>query len=428
MEKKRVKRSRRSIVAAVLLMACFLSGCGKAQDNNITLTMIHGWGGTEADHAAMRQIYADFQAENPDIAVNFIAMPTREEMIRKVEDMIMVGDIPDIVDFGGLGYNYAYDFMAENGMLIDLVPFLQEDAAFSLGIAQANRDSWMRKDGTLYNVDAVLSLSGGYWYNEDILARAGIDKLPETWEEFLGMCEAIEQWAKASGADVRAFNASSEGYLYFADHLLAGNGSKRQAKDDMASVDAGRMAQVLEQLKELYAYQASGDVHYSYRDETSLFNDGQVALYINGVWSAPMISEKLRVRYALLPSVAGVPTSCESACMGYVLGKSNALEKEEAAVRFLKYMLSEKVQMRIMEDTGQIPANPGIALENYRKTKPRMYQAAELVLAAERKIDVPENIWGMEQKEYFTDNIIAVLEGAMQPGELAETMRAAGMP
>ena len=34
----------------------------------------------------------------------------------------------------------------------------------------------------------VLSLSGGYCYNEDILHAAGVKEIPRTWDAFRGMC------------------------------------------------------------------------------------------------------------------------------------------------------------------------------------------------------------------------------------------------
>lgn len=408
-----------------LMLVCFLAGCGKEQENKVTITMVHGWGGIEADHVAMRKIFEEFQAENPDIELKLISMPTREEMLRKVEDMIMVGDVPDIVNFGGLGYNKTYDFMVKNDMLIDLMPYLEKDEELSSCIAETNLKAWMTEDGKLYNVAAVLSLSGGYWYNEDILERADINELPSTWEEFLGMCELLENWSASEGAGVKSFKASSEGYLYFMDHILASNEEELDwsVQEHRILVNDNEMRDALDQLGEIYVYSSPDEVNYTYRDETSLFNEGKLALYINGVWGAPMILDELEVKYALLPSTSGATMSCESACMGFVLGKSNASEKEEAAVRFLKYMLSEEVQIRILEDTEQIPANPKVSLENYSREKPRMYQAATLVLNAEKKIETPENFWSMDQKEIFTKNIMEVLEGDMLGQYLIDDMQ-----
>lgn len=46
-------------------------------------------------------------------------------------------------------------------------------------------------------------------------------------------------------------------------------------------------------------------------------------------------------------------------------------QKENAAVDFLKYMLSEKVQKRILEETEQIPANEHVVLDAYKEAMPR---------------------------------------------------------
>ena len=80
-------------------------------------------------------------------------------------------------------------------------------------------------------------------------------------------------------------------------------------------------------------------------------------------------------------------------------------------MRFLKYMLSETVQARIVEETGQIPANPHIALEDYADERPRMYQAASLVMGADRKINVPDNLWTASQKAVFAENIWNTFSG-----------------
>ena len=147
-----------------------------------------------------------------------------------------------------------------------------------------------------------------------------------------------------------------------------------------------------------------------------------MAIYVNGVWGAPMISDNINAGYALLPSVSGTSISCESACLGYVLGNSGNADREDASIRFLKYMLSEPVQTRIVRETEQIPVNPQIELEDYADEKPRMYQAASLVMNADRKIDVPDNLWTASQKTIFTGNILDVLSGKQSEQEFVEKL------
>lgn len=404
------------LLMGIVLSCYMLSGCEKKTEK-VKITVIHSWGGTEADHVAMRQIYEKFQSENSDITLQLISMPTRDEMLRKVQDMIMVGDTPDIIAFSGMGENSIYNFMVENDMALDIQPYLEEDAEFAGNVSETNKKHWTTKTGKLYTVSDVLSLSGGYWYNEEILEAAGIKQLPNTWNEFNAMCDQIDEWAEEEGTEVKPLRPSAEGYLYFMDHMLLDGKAAVNEIGDEDFVD------VLKKMESIYRLSTFENTEYSYRDETGLFNEGRLAIYVNGVWGAPMISEKIHAKYALLPTDDGTSMSCESASLGYVLGKSDSKEREDASVRFLKYILSEKVQTQILEQTGQIPANPNISLEKYKNEKERMYQAATLVLNAERKIEVPDNVWSTSQKEYFVDNIFKVLTNEMEKQELVENIK-----
>ncbi len=84
---------------------------------------------------------------------------------------------------------------------------------------------------------------------------------------------------------------------------------------------------------------------------------------------------------------------------------------------FLKYMLSEPVQRRILEETEQVPANPAIDLEAYREEMPRFYQAVTEVQNADRKIEMPNHLWSTEQTEIFAHDLFSVLRGEMTDGE-----------
>lgn len=413
-----------SLIGAVLLCG-ILSGCQKEEKEPVTITVIHAWGSTEADHVAMRNIYESFQNENPDIRIQLISMPTRDEMMRKVEDMIMVGNMPDIVTFSGMGRNKTYDFMVENNMALDLMPYLKEDAEFAASVSDVNKEYWTTEENQLFTVADVLLLSGGYWYNEDIFRQAGIEEIPKTWDEFMEMCEMLSIWSRETNAGIKPHQTSAEGYLYFMDHMLAdSNGHPQEViRNHKLTVKKEDWEKAIRQLKNIYSYSAAENENYSYLDETKLFNEGKLAIYVNGVWGAPMISENINARYALLPTESSISMSCKSACLGYVLGNSGNEEKKEASVRFLKYMLSEKVQTRILEETGQIPANARIALDDFEKKKPRLYQAATLVLSADNKIDVPDSMWSDFQKTKFTENILKVLVGEMPEQDLKEVLK-----
>lgn len=406
-----MKKRWKAAWAGILLLSLVIGGCEQKESEKTTITIIHAWGGTEDDHVAMRKIFDGFQKENPDIQLQLIAMPTREKLLRKVEDMIMVGDPLDIVDFAGMGANSTYNFMVDNHKALDLMPYIRSDAELRSSVSALNMDYWTTDDDQIFTIADVLSLSGGYWYNEDIMRQAGITEIPATWDDFFAMCEAIKAWSEQQNSDIRPLQVSAEGYLYFADQMIADSGAtfKKATSNGSVSLSDEEFAKVLSQLQNVYQFASSENEDYSYRDETSLFNEGELAIYINGVWGAPMISDDIHAKYALLPTESGRSVSCESASLGYVLGDSGSEEKQNASVRFLKYMMSERVQEEILEKTGQIPANPQLKLEDYKAEMPRLSQAANLVLAADDKINIPDNIWTAEEKSLFTGNIIKVL-------------------
>lgn len=419
-----MKKYSRACLFFACFLCCMFSGCQKTENEPVTIVVINAWGSTETDHVTMRNIYEGFQEENPDVRLRIISMPTRAEMLRKVEDMIMVGDTLDIVIFSGMGQNRTYEFMVENDMALDLMPYLEADPEFAQSISQVNLDDWVTEKQELFTVTDVLSLSGGYWYNEEVFQQAGIVRMPQTWDEFLEMCGVLQVWFKEQELEMKPLQASGEDYLYFMDHLLAeqGNMTSKAAKNRKMPVKEEAVIKTIRQMKELYRFSGSESEDYTYLDETSLFNQGKLAICVNGVWAAPMISERIHAKYALLPTMSGEALSCESAGLGYVVGNSGNRDREQAAVRFLKYILSKPVQTRILKETGQIPSNPQIGLHRFLEEEPRLVQAASLVLDTDKKIGTPNNLWSESQKTWFTNYILEVFDGNMLEQEFVRQL------
>lgn len=418
------KKKLLRISGLAFLSAIFLAGCGEKAPEPVEITLIHGWGTTEEDHVVMRDIYQDFEKENPDVKLNQLSMPSGSEMVRKVEDMLVVGEIPDLVFLGGSGKDTVYQFMTENDLALDLMPYIREDREFAGNLAPVNIDFWTTGKEQLFTISDVLLLSGGYWYDREIFQAAGVEELPDTWEEFLKACDQIDSWAKAEQNGVECLQMSSEAYLYFMDHILAAqdftNGSV--AQNHRLYLEEKAVKEALDTLRKIYRYsRANGD--YSYRDETDAFNDGKTAMYINGIWGAPMISDQIDAAYALIPSGEGEKISCESACLGYILGKTGDEKKQEASVRFVKYMLSQPVQERILKETEQVPANPHIDIRKYQKKMERFVQAADTVKEAGIRIQVPDNLWSSGARDNFMEGIDDVLKGEISDEEFLHSLK-----
>ena len=145
-----MKRKIRGLFFSIGIAGSLILGAAGKKKKEPVTTHNDSCMGTELvkDHVAMRDIYDGFQKENPDIEVRLISMPGRKEMLRKVEDMIMVGDMPDVITFSGMGQNTTYDFIVENNMALDIMPYVKKDEEFASDISQTNLNYWTQKKGS----------------------------------------------------------------------------------------------------------------------------------------------------------------------------------------------------------------------------------------------------------------------------------------
>lgn len=410
---------KKAIIKILILMGIcgIFAGCGSAKDEVVEITMIHGWGSTEYDHVVMRQIYEEFEKVHPEIHLNMVAMPSSTDVISKVGDLLTVGEIPDIVFTGGDGRESIYSFMMEEGYAVDLMPYILEDQEFEANVSPVIMENWTTENGNLYTVSDVL-LMGGYWYNEEIFEKAGIDNIPRTWEEWMEACRKIK---KSDGKTVPIILDSNHiSYLMttiLADEELT---QLKEAKNSKIEINSASFDKMLSRLREISKYATlAGD--YNYRDTLASFNAGESAIYINGVWANFMIDEKLQVAYAPFPSDDGKGIATKSACVGYILGNTGDEKRIDASVKFLKYMLSEDVAVKIMEKTGQMPSNPNVEITE-ESVGSRLYQAVTCVENAGLIIETPENLWDLSEKKEYGENVILYLQNRIGEAEFRERL------
>lgn len=410
---------KKAIIKILILMGIcgILAGCGSPKDDVVEITMIHGWGSTEYDHVVMRQIYEEFEKVHPEIHLNMVAMPSSTDVISKVGDLLTVGEIPDIVFTGGDGRESIYSFMVEEGYAVDLMPYIMEDQEFEANVSPVIMENWTTENGNLYTVSDVL-LMGGYWYNEEIFEKAGIDNIPGTWEEWMEACRKIK---KSDGKTVPIILDSNH-IAYLMTTILADEElvQLKEAKNSKIQINSSSFDKMLSRLREISEYATlAGD--YNYRDTLASFNAGESAIYINGVWANFMIDEELQVAYAPFPSDDGSGIATKSACVGYILGNTGDEKRIDASVKFLKYMLSEDVAVKIMEKTGQMPSNPNVEITE-ESVGSRLYQAVTCVENAGLIIETPENLWDLSEKKEYGENVILYLQNRIGEEEFRERL------
>ena len=181
----------RRLTAAGIAGICIFAGAGCRQETEeapIEITLMHGYGGTLESYQIMQEIYDEFSEQNPDIRLNSIAYINNQVAVEKANDMLAVGEMPDILSTNSL--SYIIDNAVKTGMALDLMPYIEEDPEWKEQIHPSVFETWEDEQGHLYTIPDALEWAG-YWYNADYLKAAGRRSVPTedewfSWQEDTG--------------------------------------------------------------------------------------------------------------------------------------------------------------------------------------------------------------------------------------------------
>lgn len=372
---------------------------------------------------AMRDIYTGFMEENPDIRLILDSSPDISITIDKGEEMLAVDRMPDVLSTNG--YEDFVKYAVGKGYALDLIPYLEKEEGLSECIPASVLESQM-EDGALYTVPDVVELSG-YWYNKEIFRQAGIEKNPETWEEFWAMCQQLQNWSEQEQNQVvPVVMEAGQAAFAFTGARIAGEGREglKMLEKKPENFQHPAIEAALKDLIRIYEYSGNMSTSLNENDALDAFNKGKAAMYFNGVWANVMISSKIPAGFSNYPE--GV--CLETITSDYVLSNTQGEKKTEAAIRFLKYILSEEVQRRILRETKQVPVNQNISYLDFKEELPLLIEAVETSKKAEIKVQSLRSAWGAEIVDWMQEHIGSLLDGSVTVEEYLQLLnQAAGV-
>lgn len=391
------------IVAGIIFI---LSGCREEEvEEPIEITLLHGWGGTLKNHEVMQEIYHEFSKQNPDIELKSIPYPRNEIAVEEANDMLALGDMPDIVSTNGA--SYYINNAKKCGQVMDLMPYIEADPEWRSQIHPSVFETWETEEGHLYTVPDALEVIG-YWVNKEYLKKAGVVdesgevRTPRTWTEFFEMAEQVQRWIDKTGMDISVFTLEEAQLLEFV-FLARMAGDSEGGLAAASSPEMEATPQLMERtLRDLEKMQEYSHKVSNIENARECFKEGKSVIYFNGVWEAEELEDSLikeQFAYANYPTDSGESLSYVSASSGYVLAKQEDERKAEASIRFLKYMLSEDVQKKIAIETGQAPSNPNIDKEEIMKSSPLLGEAIDTADQADIQIETIWSVWASEEVE-----------------------------
>ncbi|MDY4673404.1 MAG: ABC transporter substrate-binding protein [Treponema sp.] len=415
------------LVLGFLLLGGILVSCKKAptQEPSVEIKFMHGWGGNGTDHIAMRDIFEGFQQLHPQVKVVVDSAPDISVVIDKACDMLAVDRMPDIISTNGRGI-YVANATAK-GTALNLTPHILNDQELYNSVPQALL-SQIKNNQPLYSIPDVLEVQA-LWYNRSILEEAGLlqpgESLPTDWDDFMVLCQRLVEWSQQTGRQIMPFALDQQRYLTIFMALLASRGGEPYLRQLSQGYLDGGMIQSLELLRDLSRFSWPDHFPLGINDGRQAFVDGRSVFFLNGVWDNMVFAgtdlEK-DIGYSPYPGLNGVTVSYVSLSEGYVISSMASQTQQSVCLDFLKYILSEEVQTRIVEETLQVPLNPAVKVELIREAHPLLGMALEEAYKAQVQVPTVYSLWHESVIESFHANIASFLEGKISAKEMALLM------
>ncbi|GMA33146.1 ABC transporter substrate-binding protein [Litorihabitans aurantiacus] len=188
-----------SLAAATLTGVLVLSACGGgsdsgdgvAEDGSVTLTF-RTWIPSAEQWAP---IVEAFEAENPDITIDFQGADGASNYLGELDNLILAGEVPDIY---GIQTSSAFDDYAEYAL--DTSEYA---ADWIDGIKPELLESTTTEDGTVAALPILTAGSEFYLYNETLISELGLE-LPTSMDEV----QAFSRAARDAGYTPFAMGAA----------------------------------------------------------------------------------------------------------------------------------------------------------------------------------------------------------------------------
>jgi raffinose/stachyose/melibiose transport system substrate-binding protein len=247
--------------------------------------------------------------------------------------------------------------------VVDIQEYLDADpdwyASFNGGVLEQ-----VTYDGDVYAIPFAQCVAVMY-YNTAIFEQYGLS-VPTTYEEYTQVCDTlldngVTPVALASTSDdawlvsqyIQQLSNGIVGYSLF-DSLNNGTG----AWNDSAFVQAAELFQ--EEVNK--GYFEKGFTGVGNDEARAIFQNGQAAMYFNGTWEVPNLSDESLCAEAANISCFAMPaydSQYNNISMGALDGSfaiSKNCENVDAAIAFLKMLTSEDNASMMLYSYGKLPS------------------------------------------------------------------------
>ena len=342
-----------ALLAGVLAAAAVLSGCGgqgnngsttsadsaaaesttegktKASGEKVTISLL-SWNTDEI----LGEFIAGFEKENPNIKIDLQYVPPVQQYVDKFSVLAASGQMTDMFYIAAENKQEVISKgVAED--ISDMEIFSRIDPATSATYG---------KDGKIYGYSPDAWI-GGIFYNKDLFEQAGIEKEPETWQDF------VDCAAKLKAIGVEPYLDDADNVHNLAQDLYQCSVISQEPDADV-QINEGKATfqeKYTEPLKlwyddmiasGLYSQMALG---LNSDQVIDMFANGEVAMMHGGPWNIATIEQKNpEMNYDIFGLSDNSGNRVLPGAVNVGLSVSTTSEHKDACRAFIEYMARDE--------------------------------------------------------------------------------------
>jgi multiple sugar transport system substrate-binding protein len=258
-----MKHIKTLTVAAALIGASALS----AQAEELHFIMCGG------EVRPADQIVIDtFIADNPGTTVNMEAVEWGTCQDKSMQ-LAAAGDPPSIAYMGSRTLRQ----LAGNDLIVPVTFTPEEEANYQPGVLAT-----VSSGGQYWGIPHAFSTKALY-INCAVVEAAGAEcKAPETYADLVALAKTVTDNTDAAGIGMAGKDFDNTMHM-FLDFLYSNDGLVFDA-DGKPALDSQNTRETLQLYADLLPYMQSGPTEWERDGLKDLFNDGAIAMYVNGPW------------------------------------------------------------------------------------------------------------------------------------------------
>lgn len=326
-------------------------------DDEEVIKITYSYWGTPDEAASVQSVADKFNAENPGIEVEVMAIPS-EEYVTKLNTMATADSLPDCGIMSEAG---VLDF-ADKGLLADISSMYEGAASMPLDCIT------FKSEGTPVAYSAANEILLMY-YNKDMFDAAGLEypsaTEPMSWDEFVDTAKKLTLDANGNDATSEAFDPDNitqygcvvDNWTWQLEVWALSNGGRWFSEDGKnCTINDSKVAESIQKVADLYLVDHVMPYNAGLEDNgiQRSIATGTVAMATGGAWNVGTCLATARDEEGLNYGVAPLPYMEEKVtiCTGGPQVVFSQSEHPDEAMQFIKWYTKEENSWDSLISTG----------------------------------------------------------------------------